>query len=217
MREQEHARGDDDCPYSWLNEWLCEYVDGTMDPSLRRVFDKYVQANPDLKAHVERLRHTRQLLCACSDEPKQKAPDGVCARVQEKVECDMLRTPRSLEEAVRERPVTAFASTLVVALVVGMFTGAALFAPEILPMAQETPSGPAAVPYERAAQPQRVVQHQEGTRPDAAPRAQSMQSMTWSSTGPASFHTLMGYEAGMTYATDSMASAPAWRTAFVQP
>lgn len=197
MKEQEHTRGDGDCPYSWLNEWLCEYVDGTMDPSLRRVFDKYVQANPDLKAHVERLRHTRQLLCACSEESKQKAPDGVCARVQEKVECDMLRTPRSLQEAVRERPIAAFASALVVALVVGMFTGAALFAPEMTPtpVAQETQSGPTA-PYERAVQQQTVTQ---------------------SSAGSASFHSLTEYDAGMTYATDSTDNVPAWRATLAQP
>jgi anti-sigma factor RsiW len=211
MREQEHTR-DGDCPYSWINEWLCEYVDGTMDPSLRRVFDKYVQANPELRDHVERLRHTRQLLCACSEEPKQKAPDSVCARVQEKVECDMLRTPRSLQEAVRERPIAAFASTLVVALVIGMFTGAALFAPEMMPapMVQETQPGSAAQ-YERATQ-QRTI-----TPSNAAMRLPSMPSTMGASTGLTSFHPLTEYDAGMTYASDSMASLPAWRAMLAQP
>ncbi len=132
--KEEHQLGENSCPYSWLNEWLCEYVDGTMDPSLHRVFEKYVEANPDLKAHIERLRHTRDLLCQCrqpaDDDVPESVPESVRARVREKVECDMLRTPHSLHDAVKERPVTAFVSSFVVALVVGLFAGAALFGPD---------------------------------------------------------------------------------------
>jgi len=53
--------------YEWIDEWLCEHVDGTMDPSLEPVFEKYVEANPELKAHVERLRKTREVLVATAD------------------------------------------------------------------------------------------------------------------------------------------------------
>jgi len=132
--KEEHQLGENSCPYSWLNEWLCEYVDGTMDPSLRRVFEKYVEANPDLKAHIERLRHTRNLLCQCrrpvDEDVPESVPESVRARVREKVEGDMLRTPHSLHDVVKERPVTAFVSSFVVALVVGLFAGAALFGPD---------------------------------------------------------------------------------------
>jgi hypothetical protein len=205
MKEEERPLENGNCPYSWLNEWLCEYVDGTMDPSLRRVFEKYVQANPELKAHVERLRRTRQMLCACSEASKQEAPDDVCARVQEKVECDMLRSPRSLEEVVREWPVAAFASTLVVALVVGMFTGATLFAPEVMP-AQTVPEANAgATPqYERTLQPGR-----------AAPNLQQMRSMSTIGSS-ASFPSLMEYDATLPYAVDSANGQP-WTPAVVQP
>lgn len=207
MREEEHLPGNSNCPYSWLDEWLCEYVDGTMDPSLRRVFDKYVQANPDLKAHVERLRHTRQLLCACSQDAQQEASDEVCARLQEKVECNMLRTPRSLEEVIRERPVAAFTSTLVVALVVGMFTGAALFAPELMPMqmTQEARTGSTSL-YERSSQRAGTASHlyrMPSTMPNAAPLA--------------SFHPFMEYNAGMPYTIDSTSEARSLSPAFVQP
>lgn len=54
--------GNGEPPYEWLDEWLCEYVDGTMDPSLETMFEQYVEANPKLKAHVERLCKTRELL-----------------------------------------------------------------------------------------------------------------------------------------------------------
>jgi anti-sigma factor RsiW len=53
--------------YKRIDEWLCEYVDGTTDPSLEPVFEKYVEANPELKAHVERLRKTREVLVVAAD------------------------------------------------------------------------------------------------------------------------------------------------------
>lgn len=204
MKEEERPLGSSsNCPYSWLNEWLCEYVDGTMDPSLRRVFDKYVQANPDLKAHVERLRHTRELLCACSREAKQEAPEAVRARVQETVECDLLRTPHSLEEAVRERPMTAMASALVVALVVGMFTGAALFTAEMPSApgaAQQAQAPPQAPPPASSSTTQPRLQH---TWTTAAPREAS---------APA-FQTLIEANAGMSYAADSASGPLSWQPA----
>ncbi|WP_176521845.1 hypothetical protein [Longimonas halophila] len=33
---QDPPPGDGDPPYGWIDEWLCEYVDGTMDPAWRR-------------------------------------------------------------------------------------------------------------------------------------------------------------------------------------
>jgi anti-sigma factor RsiW len=67
---------DGGAPYEWLDEWLCEYVDGTMDPSLETVFEQYVEADPELKAHVERLQQTRELLrgCDASDAPRVPTP-----------------------------------------------------------------------------------------------------------------------------------------------
>lgn len=128
--DDQHYPAGDECPYSWLNEWLCEYVDGTMDPSLQRMFEAYVQANPELKEHIQELKRTRHLLCRCSDPPS--ASDEVRARVQGKVECEMLRTPRSLKGTIKEYPVTTMASSMAVALVIGMFAGATFLAPSSL-------------------------------------------------------------------------------------
>lgn len=152
MDDQAYSRGDENCPYSWLNEWLCEYVDGTMDPSLQAVFEEYVRANPELEEHIERLRHTRELLCRCSDQ--HHVTDEMRARVQGQVECEMLRSPRSLSGTVKRYPVTTVASSVVVALVVGMFAGAALMGSSALTVDERTsPAG--IVRYEGADRPPR--------------------------------------------------------------
>lgn len=148
----------DDAPYEWLDEWLCEYVDGTMDPALEKVFRTYVEANPELKAHVARLRETRDLLSECSgpkplsDEACQRACDRVQRRVCGRVECDMLRSQVSLESVVEKRSAVVAGLTLsTVALVLGLFTGALLFGPS--PSATAVADAPA--DPERNAAPQR--------------------------------------------------------------
>jgi anti-sigma factor RsiW len=69
-----------DCPYAWISEWLCEYVDGTMDPSMEAVFEEYMEANPELAEHVKRLCHTRTLLSECDCD--REAPDQTKARLR---------------------------------------------------------------------------------------------------------------------------------------
>jgi len=54
---------DEEHDFSELDEWLCEYVDGAIDPVVREALEEYMQANPALAIHVERLRQTRSLLC----------------------------------------------------------------------------------------------------------------------------------------------------------
>lgn len=207
MNNDEQTLGEGNCPYSWLNEWLCEYVDGTMDPSLRRVFEKYVEANPELKAHIEQLRRTRQLLCQCSRTSQQKTPDPVRARVQEKVEGDLLRTPCSIREAVQERPVAAVTSSLVVALVIGMFAGATLFAPEAVPTrTAQTPDTPPPL-YEHAFQ---QTYHATTTSRQATPAMPNAASS-------AAFHALVEHNMGMPYTVDTTADADPWQAAIRQP
>lgn len=122
--------------YEWLDEWLCEYVDGTMDPSLEAVFEEYVEANPELKAHIQRLEQTRELLCNCNlpAEPTEETQAEVC----NEVECDMLQSSASLADVASERPVATlgFASSVAVALVIGFLAGSMYVGPP--------PSSPAA-------------------------------------------------------------------------
>ncbi len=130
---------DDGTPsYEWLDEWLCEYVDGTMDPSLEAVFEEYVEANPELKAHIERLRQTRELLCNCDlpTEPSTEAQAEVC----NEVECDMLESSASLSDVASERPVATLglASSVAVALVIGFLAGSMYVAPPPAPPVAES-------------------------------------------------------------------------------
>ncbi|MFB6229870.1 MAG: anti-sigma factor [Salinibacter sp.] len=115
--------------YEWLDEWLCEYVDGTMDPSLEIVFEKYVEANPELKAHVERLRQTRELLknCGPPEGPSTDTQGQVCSEVEE----DFLQSSAPLSTLASKRPLTAMgvASSVAVALVVGFLAGAIFRSP----------------------------------------------------------------------------------------
>lgn len=120
---------DGDAPYEWLDEWLCEYVDGTMDPSLEAVFEQYVEANPELKAHIERLQETRNLLCDCGLS-KEASPD-LEAEICTEVECDMLQSDVSVSDAIWDRPLATFgvASSIAAALVVGFLVGATMVGP----------------------------------------------------------------------------------------
>jgi anti-sigma factor RsiW len=121
--------GGEDAPYEWLDEWLCEYVDGTMDPSLEAVFEQYVEANPELKAHVERLQETRDLLCECG--LPQEAPPDLESEICTEVECDMLQSEVSVSDALWDRPLAAFgvASSVAAALVIGFLVGATMMGP----------------------------------------------------------------------------------------
>jgi anti-sigma factor RsiW len=118
---------DEDRPYAWLDEWLCEYVDGTMDPSLRATFEEYVEANPDLKAHIERLRETRDLLRDC--DRLERASERAQRRVCNKVACDMLRRRPSVSDTVQQFPgaTVGLTASMAAALLVGFVAGALLF------------------------------------------------------------------------------------------
>jgi len=141
---------DSEPEYEWLDEWLCEYVDGTMDPALETVFEEYVEANPELKAHVENLQETRKLLTESSELKKasRKAQARVCSRV----ECEMLRSQTSFSDAFsdRTRAVVGVASSIVVALVVGFFAGAVFFSPEGAHVSLSPTPATATTPADRA-------------------------------------------------------------------
>jgi hypothetical protein len=81
-----------------LDEYLTEYVDGTMDPATREAFEEYLEANPELVEHVCCLNDVRcaleQLTSSC------RAPAGVQSRVRQLISCEMLDgegTPQAKE------------------------------------------------------------------------------------------------------------------------
>ncbi len=139
MDERHDDRMGGDCPYEWLSEWLCEYVDGTMDPSVRAVFDEYLRANPELAEHVERLCEMRLLLCQCQEAPEpseqmHRRADEIRRRLCRQLEEEMMQTRSPLPEGVGT--VAAVASGMTAMLVVGMIVGASLFG---APAASRTP------------------------------------------------------------------------------
>lgn len=104
-----------------LDELLCEYVDGTMDPSVRVVFEEYLAANPDIAAKAGCLKQTRSLLCqyGCHVE----APKGMHMRLRSRLACEMMRTqpmPLMAKTAEKVAPFVTVTSAVVVMVFVGM-------------------------------------------------------------------------------------------------
>lgn len=137
MADEYYNPEGDDCPYSWLNEWLCEYVDGTMDPSVRAVFEEYLEANPELAEHVERLCRTRSLLCQCKEQ-RRSPSDDLQARLRQQAEREMMQESVSFltEGNARLRMAAAVGSVMVVMLAVGVVVGASFFG-EVPPSQQQ--------------------------------------------------------------------------------
>ena len=152
------AEGDD--AYPWLDEFLCEYADGTMDPSVRKAFDEYLLANPYLAEHAEQLRCTHLLLChhGC----RLRAPEGLEARVRQRLSGEMMQSQRGPFAAATASlgRLTLLTSVAALMLVAGMLAG-----PVLIPSA--THAGPAQVgpryeqpsPYRTVRVPIRPTEH----------------------------------------------------------
>lgn len=74
-----------------LDEFLCEYVDGTMDPVVRAAFEEYMRQNPDLYYHVECLRETRSMLCRYGCH--LRAPAALQQRLRERLGEELIAEP----------------------------------------------------------------------------------------------------------------------------
>ena len=137
------AQGDD--AYPWLDEFLCEYADGTMDPSVRKAFEEYLLANPHLAEHAEQLRCTHLLLC--SHGCRLRAPDGLEARVRQRLSGEMMQSGRGPLAAATAGlgKLTLLASVAALMLVAGMLAG-----PVLVPPATQAVSVEAGPRYERS-------------------------------------------------------------------
>lgn len=161
MSEGYHlAEEDDACP--WLDEFLCEYADGTMDPSVQKAFEEYLLAHPHLAEHAEQLRCTHLLLCrhGC----RLRAPQGLEARVRQRLSGEMMQSqcgPLAAATASLGR-LTLFASAAALMLVAGMLAG-----PMLIPSATHTVSvqagsrheQPSPVSYRATRVPIRSTEH----------------------------------------------------------
>lgn len=105
-----------------LDELLCEYVDGTMDPSVRAAFEEYLAANPELAQHARCLSQTRTLLCSygCRHPNELSLQD----QIKRRVAGELFRQDRS--EAVfvhRLGRAAMLTSTVSLVLILGMTIG----------------------------------------------------------------------------------------------
>ncbi len=114
--------------YSGLeDELLCEYVDGTMDPLIREVFEEYLGLNPDLREHVECLQNTRKLLCRYGC--RCHAPRDLHERLRREISCELMRArvPFHLVLSDHLRSFATVTSAMALLLLVGMMAGVTVF------------------------------------------------------------------------------------------
>lgn len=109
-----------------LDEFLCEYVDGTMDPVVREVFEEYVAQTPELATHVECLCEARQVLSS-SECPCHVRADFV-DRLRRRLTTEAMSRSRVFPPGVYGALgyLTVFTSALAVVAVAGMMLGAAM-------------------------------------------------------------------------------------------
>ncbi|GAB5521431.1 MAG: hypothetical protein RhofKO_36820 [Rhodothermales bacterium] len=161
-----HDRYDesDDPLLDGLDEYLCEYVDGTMDPAVRASFEDYMAQNPPVAAHVRELQDLRQALCRYGC--RIQAPVGMHYRLRcrlQREDLDGTSTP------VTERLTTfaAWTSLLVCVVALGITLGAAL------PESPATPDSEtvAVTPQPLIVTPLAPVRSAPAMRPAIAPRS----------------------------------------------
>lgn len=140
MPDGYHCTGEGDCSCSWLDEFMCEYVDGTMDPAARRAFEEYLSTDPALARQVAHLRRTRSLLChhGC----QMPASEEVRQRMRRRLATEMMRTqPPFFTEAVNRLGTFAIvASVMSITLLAGMLVGVELLDETALPIAEQRTS-----------------------------------------------------------------------------
>ncbi len=111
----------DSKPYdvsSLEDEFLCEYVDGTMDPLVRHVFEEYVRVNPGMEEHIEQLRNTRRLLCRYAY--RCQASGNLHHRLRSRIPCEAARparpSPVVAQNATKGTLMSSYAITVILML-----------------------------------------------------------------------------------------------------
>ena len=98
-----------------LDEWLCEYVDGTIDPVVCKALEEYIQQNPELAMHVARLKEARHLLCqyGCS----YQAPHGLQPRLRRRLATEIVEESKPLLGTAGVHLISLATITSVVAMI----------------------------------------------------------------------------------------------------
>jgi len=122
------------CPDSkddQLDELMCEYVDGTMDPAVRAAFEEFLAANPEIADQARCLCQTRDMLCSYGCRHSEESLE---TQIRRRVVSELGRQDRS-HKAMTERlaRIAMVTSAVGVVLLLGMMTGlAALDEPRVV-------------------------------------------------------------------------------------
>jgi hypothetical protein len=114
--------------YSGLeDEFLCEYVDGTMDPLVRDVFEEYLGMNPDLRDHIRCLQNTRMLLCRYGC--RCRAPRDLHERLRREISCELMSVEEPFHLVLSDhlRSFASVTSAISLLFLVGMIAGVSVF------------------------------------------------------------------------------------------
>jgi len=106
-----------------LDEYLCEYVDGTMDPAVRAAFEDFLSANPALQAHVQRLQRTRAI---CSRQHCAAAPRDLQHRLRAEIARDLMGDNGPVFYLPRLGHFAVLTSLLALSVLIGVVVGASL-------------------------------------------------------------------------------------------
>jgi hypothetical protein len=71
-----------------MDEFLCEYVDGSMDPVVLKAFEEYLRANPHMAEHAQCLCQARELLA--THVPCPHPTGALQLRLKEAIANDLL-------------------------------------------------------------------------------------------------------------------------------
>ncbi len=82
-----------------LDEFLVEYVDGTMDPVVREAFEEFLRVYPEVAEQVDCLASIRSQLCRLGDKCRCHAPPGFQARLKEQLLEETSRSDTVIAEA----------------------------------------------------------------------------------------------------------------------
>ncbi|PSQ88592.1 MAG: hypothetical protein BRD45_05920 [Bacteroidetes bacterium QS_8_64_10] len=125
-----------------MDEMLCEYVDGTMEPDVREVFEECLQSDEELAREVHRLRNARLALSQYGDSQETRRIERrLRDRLQgclEEASVHQSRTAADTADDDRpsQKPIFArlrarskVVGAVVAAFVVGLCAGGLLFGP----------------------------------------------------------------------------------------
>lgn len=117
------ASGSENDKFADMDELLCEYVDGIMDPCVRRVFEEYMRSDREFAAHVDELQRTRAMLCRYRCQIH--APLNFSGRLHKELTHEMMvaQAPVFTGASQSLRHAASFSSLMVAMLLVGLAAG----------------------------------------------------------------------------------------------